>query len=170
MHSNMTAVLARKIASEFGYNVTEQDDAFLAGILHDVGILLLAGSYPDRYEQVLDTAAKTGKVLAEIEYAEFNKSHTEVGGYLMGLWGLPDPVVEAVFYHHNPMDAPAIGRDTILAVHLANALLHEQIHRNVQHPVSELNMKYLEELGLINNLPELRKLTLRMLEEHNHDQ
>jgi len=74
-HSLHTAIVARHIARAVRSN---SEDAFVAGMLHDVGVLVAAGE-PSRLS-----------------------SHAHLGAYLIGLWGLPHPVVEAVADHHGP--------------------------------------------------------------------
>ena len=102
-HSVSTAAAAHRIA------IAEQMDrdvvaaAFLAGMLHDIGKLVLAMGLPDQYAKVLKQAAN-GKAgdLQQIEMLELRASHTDVGAYLVGLWGLPNTIAEAIAYHEDP--------------------------------------------------------------------
>jgi HD-like signal output (HDOD) protein len=75
--------------------------------------------------------------------------HEEIGAYLLGLWGLPYAVVEAVAHHHTPSRVPHPHFDIVAAVHVANILAHEQTGDVVDgHPRQSLDMPYLETLGV----------------------
>ena len=134
-HSIATATAARAIAIHEKFAGIRADEAFLAGLLHDVGKIAIAArpALPDE---------------------ELN--HSEVGGYLLGLWGFPVSVVEAVACHHAPDLASGDGFGVAGAVHVANCLMHE-IHplREVAPPT--LEMGYLERCGVAERLPFWRK-------------
>jgi HD-like signal output (HDOD) protein/ActR/RegA family two-component response regulator len=78
----------------------ESGEAFAAGLLHDVGKLVLAMAMPDRYADVLRRAHDSGRPLYEVEKELLGATHAEAGAYLLALWGLPVPVVEAIAAHH----------------------------------------------------------------------
>jgi HD-like signal output (HDOD) protein len=100
-HSLATGVFARTIAKTDQRTKGIGDAAFLAGILHDLGKLLLACNLPEAYQAVLDSAAAEDKrALWQAENEVFGISHAEIGAYLMALWGLEDAVVEAIALHH----------------------------------------------------------------------
>jgi HD-like signal output (HDOD) protein len=121
-HALATARLARHIAR----GTPHADDAFVAAILHDVGELLLATRAPDAFVRTRAHAAERGVPAHEAEAALLGGvTHAEVGAYLLGLWGLPGTVVDAVAFHHRPACAGARGVDAVTAVHIADALAHE---------------------------------------------
>ena len=103
----------------------QRDDAFVAALLHDVGLLVLATQERDYLAMVLERARCEHRPLFEIEQEERGVTHAEVGGQLLGLWGLPDGIVEAVAYHHHPQTVPQPQLDAVAAVAIANALVHE---------------------------------------------
>ena len=118
-HSFLTASIAKSLLSDR----KQAEEAFLAGTLHDVGKLILATALPGRRATAASDEDKTGPVyLCEEELVRV--THPEVGGYLLGLWGLPAAVIEAVTCHHIP---PALERpfDVAGAVYVANVLAHE---------------------------------------------
>ncbi|NCB40103.1 MAG: response regulator [Erysipelotrichia bacterium] len=123
LHSSMTAQLSKEIATNFHAPVNVQEDAFLAGMLHDVGKLLLL-EHPRYYDKVLQAlSGMDEKDFSEAEYQVYGTSHAEIGAYLLGLWGLPDPVVEAVAYHHRPSRLKFESSIVLISSYLANALL-----------------------------------------------
>jgi putative nucleotidyltransferase with HDIG domain len=120
-HSLQTAACARRIAELAEVPVADADAAFMAGLFHDVGKAVLARQLPDEYLRALQQGKSSGDTLAA-EREVFETTHAEVGAYLLGIWGLIDPVVEAVAYHHRPaVGNAAEGFSPLLAVHLANA-------------------------------------------------
>ena len=115
--SYATAGLARAVARDTDL----VDDAFTAGLLHDLGRLLLAERIPGDYAGVLATMREPGGDLAEAERAALGVTHGDVGAALLGLWGLPDPVVEAVALHHDP-PSPGETLDVTAMLQLAVAI------------------------------------------------
>jgi putative nucleotidyltransferase with HDIG domain len=100
-HSVMVGRLARDIAFAEMADKEVAEEAMIAGILHDIGKLILL-KVPRQYKKVMDFIEKSGCDQVEAEYAVMKTSHAELGAYLLGLWGIPDIIVEAVAFHHNP--------------------------------------------------------------------
>jgi HD-like signal output (HDOD) protein/CheY-like chemotaxis protein len=159
-HSWMVGVLARRIAVAERCEAKLDDLCFLAGLLHDVGQLILASGLPVKYAGVLATARSSGKSIWEVEQAEFGASHAEVGGYLLGLWGLPNPVTEAVALHHRPGDATACAFSPVIAVHVANAFTHDQTGTHPEWPGNQINLACLTRLGLAERVETWRSVCL----------
>ena len=99
-HSIKTGAIAKKIADKESADKHLSDNAFMAGLLHDVGKLVLMANVPDKYKAVIETIKEQNITLNQAEQSVFGTSHAEVGAYLAGLWGLPDAIVEAVAFHH----------------------------------------------------------------------
>jgi putative nucleotidyltransferase with HDIG domain len=100
-HSLMVGRLARDIARTETDDKEVAEEALIAGILHDIGKLILL-KIPRQYNQVLDFIERTGCDLVEAEYTVMKTSHAELGAYLLGLWGISENIVESVAFHHNP--------------------------------------------------------------------
>ncbi len=100
-HSLRTSKLARDIARAEMADEKVVEVATIAGMLHDIGKLILL-KVPRQYNEVMEFVKTTGCDFAEAEYIVTKTSHAELGAYLLGLWGIPDNVVEAVAFHHNP--------------------------------------------------------------------
>jgi HD-like signal output (HDOD) protein len=140
------------------------DDAFVAGLLHRVGQLVLASRVPHRFAEVLDSSAKSGKCLLDAEHEVLGVSHAQVGAYLLGLWGLRQRVVEAVAYYPHPerLD-PVFGIPA--AVHVASILVKDPNAPIGAEPTDEMNAvpaDYLERLGVLEHLPEWRTMAAGM--------
>lgn len=96
-------------------------EAFTAGMLHDVGILVRATRQPEAFGDVLAEAKRTGRRIHDIERERDEVTHAEIGGYLLDLWGLPQSIVAAVTSHHDPAQLSHGRLDVAAAVYLANA-------------------------------------------------
>ncbi|MDB5312817.1 MAG: hypothetical protein JWO38_7019 [Gemmataceae bacterium] len=143
-HSRAVATLAGRIAhAEAGSGAAAE--ARLAGLLHDVGRLALASQQPESYKAVLGAAGRDGAQLIAAEREVLGATHAEVGAYLLGLWGLPPALVEAVALHHDPTRCPDSGFVPLVAVHAAEALL-------APDEGGPLSAEYLERLGLGDRL------------------
>ncbi len=100
-HSLRTGRLAADIARAEEADRKVVEAAMIAGMLHDIGKLILL-KMPRRYNEVMELIETTGCSFTEAEYTVMGASHSELGAYLLGLWGLPRDVVEVVAFHHNP--------------------------------------------------------------------
>ena len=101
-HSLDLAATAREIARKEGQDRAVQAECFTGGLLHDVGLLILASGFPEEYRQIVDLLNHEPLAIVEAERQVLGVHHGEVGGYLLGLWGLPMQVVDAVRLHHGP--------------------------------------------------------------------
>ena len=100
-HCLMVAALARHIATEEGGDRLTVNTAGVAGLLHDIGQLTLLSNVPELYQSMLRQAGGNENILLELEREQFGVGHPELGSYVLGLWSLPDAVVEAVALHHD---------------------------------------------------------------------
>ena len=101
-HSLKTGSIAKMIAKIEDFDACDIDHAFMAGLLHDMGKLLVAANFPDEYSEIVDQARQEGISFFDAEQKSYGVFHAEVGAYLLGLWGLPGDIVEAVAFHHMP--------------------------------------------------------------------
>jgi len=139
-HSRRVAALAGRIAAAEQAGDRTVRESALAGLFHDIGRLTLASQLPGPYREVLGRMGADGLTAADAERQVFGATHAEVGAYLLGLWGLPDALVEAVAWHHAPGDCPGSGFTALTAVHAADVLTHPD--------EGELDLVYLTRLGL----------------------
>ena len=160
-HSQQVGASARAIAKAEDAPRSVVDDAFVAGLLHDVGELVLASSMPEEFERAAAESIESG-FPAEMEI--FGTTHSEVGAYLLGLWGLPARVVEAISLHHLPGISPALEFSPLTAVHVAECLVAERAPAPSGNPVtSPIDMEYLAKIGLTDRLPTWRIAVDEML-------
>jgi HD-like signal output (HDOD) protein/ActR/RegA family two-component response regulator len=156
-HGLLVGTLASRIAAFENADPETVEHARVAGLLHDTGCLVLASSTPGAYSQVIALARSQGLPLAEAETQRLGVSHAAVGAYLLGLWGLPEAIVRAVAFHHTPGRCPGGGFDALAAVHVGDALAHELYASHVIGAPSALDAPYLDEAGLLGQLPAWRE-------------
>ncbi|MEW6250793.1 MAG: response regulator [Planctomycetota bacterium] len=152
-HSAETGAIARMIASALACDREVCDQALVAGLLHDAGKLILIANQTERYRQALRLAKERATPILVAEHEVLGTTHAEVGAYLLGLWGLPDPTVEAVAYHHRPRDCGVNAVAPLTAVHAADALQHAHEDMNRGQPPDPPDPQYLEQLGLAGEWP-----------------
>jgi len=167
-HSIATAGIAKKIAEAENRDKEVAEDSFIAGLLHDVGKLVLATVFTERYNEILDRVRKENRLVWEVEHEMLGTSHAEIGAYLMGLWGMPDRIIEAIAFHHAPYTPDKEFR-VLTAVHAANVIEHEQniIHEEYARPQSYVD--YLKTLGLLHQIPVWKAAALEFRKEEGED-
>ncbi len=104
----------------------EADDAFVAGLLHDVGMLVLDQFFPQQFAQIRKQAEANGIPLVAAESQVLGIHHGEIGGVLLASWRLPEAVVDAITWHHDPDRAAARNRTVAQMVHLADFICVNQ--------------------------------------------
>jgi HD-like signal output (HDOD) protein/CheY-like chemotaxis protein len=152
-HSFKTAMYAKAISTAQGADWADSkagDSAFTAGLLHDIGKLVLACSMPGKYQLVLLKLDSRGGDASSLEQEIFGCTHGQIGAYLMGLWGLPDMIVETVGWHHIPAQLRPIAFCPLLAVHAANRFQHGRAVPDEKDPDTR---KLLEDLNLLPQIP-----------------
>jgi len=145
-HSMLTAVCCKLIADHEGYRGHMKDDSFVAGMLHNIGRLIMASNDPERYQLANQESVEIGIAAAEEEV--FGVNHADLGGYLFALWGLPGSIVDAVEFHHDPSKSGQREVSTLTLVHAANAIVtrqHEEVRTSGSTRVDEA---YLDSVGL----------------------
>jgi HD-like signal output (HDOD) protein/CheY-like chemotaxis protein len=152
-HSLSTAIHASLIASMENQDRNVVGECFTAGLLHDIGKLVLVANLPEACGQAEKICLDHNIPIIDAERQVFKVSHAEVGGYLLGLWGLPITIVESALFHHRPSDCHMInGFSSLAAVHIANMAEREN-GGSLSQFTSHLEKPYLEKAGLWERLP-----------------
>jgi putative nucleotidyltransferase with HDIG domain len=145
-HSLDAAVAARTVALHEKLSPARAEEAFLAGMLHDVGKVVFAtrAGAPGH-----DPVAAVEEATAQME-----AHHAEVGAYLLGLWGFPNSIVEAVAFHHSPRLASGDGLTVPRLIHIADRLAHKREQQDAGAVERGLEPDLLETLGLVDHWSE----------------
>ena len=156
-HSVTVAAGARRLVDIRRGDTKMAEDAFAAGMVHDAGILVLAQNLTNDYAEVVRRARTGDAPLHVIERAVLGVDHQAVGAYVMNLWGLPSPVVEAVAFHHCPADCGDADFSALTAIHIADAWDIGEGPRRDHVPPAPLDEAYLERAGCADSLVEWRE-------------
>lgn len=160
-----TGALARVIAQAEQASPQMVDQAGTAGLLHEIGALILAGHATERYTEALALSNEHRLPLWGAEQQVFGNTHAEVGGYLLGLWGLSAPIVAAVAYHHAPSRHVESGFCPLTAVHVADHLQREF----ASSEPAQLDMAYLARIGLTERVPAWREAAAAWHKEQRYE-
>jgi len=144
-HSIACGVAAKIIAEAAGESHLES--YYIAGMLHDIGSLVIYKKFPDKATEVLERCRSHKENLLKVELEVFGASHAKVGCQLLKGWGLPGRIYEPVFCHHRPKeskDHPMLTR----IVHLADSIVDEIKLGSSGEPLANpVDPKIYEELG-----------------------
>ncbi len=151
-HSLTTALTAKRIAQLEHQSKEVVDESFTAGLLHDIGRLVLIANLPEQYAEAIARSKKDAISLVDAEQAVFGATHAETGGYLLGLWGLPIAIVEATVFHHHPRSCEGQGFTPLTAVHVANVLEPSRGMGHEPELLPQLDLGYLSKAGLLDHV------------------
>jgi putative nucleotidyltransferase with HDIG domain len=151
-HSLRTATAARKLARYENLSHELQDEAFVSGLLHDIGKLVLAANADADYQVVMDRSRREGTPVDQIEWEMFGATHAQIGAYLLGLWGLPEPVVSNVELHHSLDLNATSGFTPSAAIHIAQFL------ERSPNRISQLDTRFLKQSGVETRVSEWERV------------
>ena len=126
-HSVYTGLLARALAIRI--NVLHPERLFVSGLMHDIGSLVLYHQRPDAMRDILLVAEGDEEVLYQAELDTFSLNHATVAGYLMEQWQLPEELIDAVTWHHQPERAEKARMEAHI-LYLANHMVNESEQGN----------------------------------------
>lgn len=130
----------------------DRDIGFAGGLLHDIGHIVLALGMTEAYREIVLQARADGGAITVFEDARLGVDHAEIGACLLGLWGLPNAIIQVVNFHHRPSAAPPALREVCAAVHVADALSHDPTC------TTKLDEDELARAGVLERLAEWQRL------------
>ena len=163
-HSIAVACLAQRIAAAEKCAKNLVDESFTAGLLHEIGKLVLLAQMPREYGAILETLAEKPTTLSAAERERFGCTHADLGAYLMSIWGLPHPLIHAVAYHDRPAESVEKRFSSLTAVHGADAIVSSGNGALILQDV-QMDEEYLKDLGLSERPPVWRELYRQQLEQ-----
>jgi HD-like signal output (HDOD) protein len=158
-HCWETAFLAQHICQEKQLPRKMAEEAFLAGLLHETGRLILIDNFPDRFQAACDAARQSKSPLAPRLREVFQTGTPQITAYLLELWGMPTPVVEAIAAQEKPDGFPPGVFCIAAALYLANGVAN-CICPPDDWAVEEWNKPYLESIGCADDVAVWEKLPL----------
>lgn len=164
--SVLVAGLAREICRTVKASPVVTDQAFLAALLQDFGMLIFATHDPEGYQKVMQEATDLNQPLYAVEKMRMGVSHTEAGAYLLSLWNISPAVIETVLFHHFPASSKSDDFSALTAVHVADAILPNVTNVLGCQISSRLSYHYLERLGLEDKVNHWQQLASRYKFSH----
>lgn len=128
-----SSALSKKIMKELGGSKEQCDTASIAGMLNDLGRLVLFSSFTDSYSTVIKMSRENNRPIQNVEKEMIGVTHADIGAYLLGIWGLEKQIVEAIAFHHAPNLSLYREPSPILAVAAANTILNKQQGENEEY-------------------------------------
>ncbi len=168
-HSMTTATFAGAIAAHETGDKELEDNAFIGGLLHDIGKLLFFSHLLERYEQALTHAQEMPCSMHEAEQQTFGASHDDIGGYLTGLWGLPGTVVEAITFHHRLDSYPDPSFCPPLIVHAADCIYYQLCPAHCTGEPPLLNDPILQQAGMAGHVETWTEICRDILDRGGND-
>lgn len=151
-HSLRVATAARKLARYENLSENACEETFISGLLHDIGKLVLAANADADYQHVMERSRTEGTSVDQVEWEIFGATHAQVGAYLLGLWGLPEPVVSNVELHHSLEQVSHAGFTPAAAIHIAQFL------ERSPNRVAQLDTRFLKQIGVENRISEWQRV------------
>lgn len=145
------SILSANIAKNLFEDKHQSNDAYLAGMLHKIGSLLIITHFPKEYEIILKESQNSGKEMHVVEKDILGVSHAQVGAYLLDIWGIPYSVVEAVANYIEPFKVNHNELNILSATYIADQLALD-IHTD------KIDLQYLERLDVLKQLPQWREM------------
>jgi HD-like signal output (HDOD) protein len=150
-HCWETAALAQCYCQEYGLPRHERDEAFLAGLLHETGRLILLDNFPDQYQEACDAARKAGSPLGPQLRKVFQAAPCEIAAYLLDLWGMPRSVVTAVSLLDHPENQQSTQFTIATALYVGDQVGAREVPPD-QFPPEEWNAAYLRSVGCSDDI------------------
>ncbi len=157
-HSVSIGANALNIANRFGLDKLGAEASFTAGILHDIGKLVMLKYFPIELTEARRLADEKSISLYDAEKEIMGVDHAQIGAHLLSLWGLHYPVLEAVARHPKPVGLERPEINALTTVHIAHALDEDSSQGDSDKTSSALDIDYIERLGLADKLKFLRRL------------
>jgi len=150
---------AKFLATTFGLMRRLTDEALMAGMLHDVGKLVMLSHFQGELQESVRLSESESMSLHQAQKEILGCNDAEIGAHLLSLWGLPDSILEAVALHYSPSISPSPIMNVLTSVHLAFALDYDLINKIRDPELSVVDMDYLDKLNMSNQLDSLRNIS-----------
>ena len=162
-HSELVAIMCRQIAESEKMTDPEVEMCYMTGLLHDIGYLIIAENFPEKYQGLAEQFEKESLASVKEEIKLFGATHNGIGAYLLGLWNLDHAIIEAVAYHHEPMKAAAHEIGPLAILHVADAFAYG--FEDVESFKERVDFEYLAKADCFKKLPVWKQVCAAALEE-----
>ncbi len=158
-HCWETACLAQHLCREKKLPHDTGEEAFLAGLLHEVGRFILIDNFPEKFQAACDAARQSKVPLARRLREAFQASPSQISAYVLELWGMPSAVVNSISFLDNPENDPAPGFSLTSAFYVADRLASSSFPPD-SFPLEDWKTSYLQSVGCADDIPNWEKLLM----------
>lgn len=144
-HSYKTAFYAYNLAKNFKRKKDLLDDAYVGGILHDMGKIIFSEVHPHLLEKISGFCDERNIDRELFEDLSAGLNHAEIGGLIAEKWNFPPTLIEAIRYHHEPLSCDPAMKDVVYTVYLANSLVNIE---DGEISYDQLNTEVLRNYGI----------------------
>jgi HD-like signal output (HDOD) protein len=155
--------MARIIMKQEKADEISTEDACTAAMLRETGQLMLARNIPDEFQHAIELAKTRQISLADAEIEVLGATHNGIAAYLLGLWGLSTPMVEAVAFHLTPAVSGTHSFGPLTAIHVAKIFSQEIYPEPIPGPPAALDLDYLDRVGVKDRLDVWRAEIVKLL-------
>lgn len=164
--------IAKHVASHLTKNNIMASNAQLSGFLHNIGMVILSAVFPEQYHQLLEEYQKTNQHFLALEACQFGTNHTLVGAYLLQLWAIPMPIIQAQAYLYNPKYYLRLSNNfevtPLTCVHIAKAVEHYEF-KTRYYELSNYDEIYLKKINLDPSLDKYIEMSAPLIEKEKSD-
>lgn len=158
------AELARLIALSENQQEDRPDQAYLGGLLHNLGLLIFLSRGGDKLGNLLEQLSQTDAALPELETRVFGFTRSEAAAYVLSLWKIPPRIIEAILLQNNPNDSDYDGVNALTAVHVAACLLKPTKPQGYGRLFDmKIDQHYLQRIGKLDRLPDWQTLADKVI-------
>jgi len=156
--------LARLIALSENQQEDRPDQAYLGGLLHNMGLLIFLSRGGDKLKLLMDLVKNTETPVPELEMTIFGFTRSEAAAYVLSLWKIPPRIIEAILLQNTPNDTDYNGVSALTAVHAASCLLKPSVMSCCER-LFEMNLDtdYLQRINKLERLPDWQILADKVM-------
>jgi HD-like signal output (HDOD) protein/CheY-like chemotaxis protein len=158
------AELARLIALSENQQEDRPDQAYMGGLLHNMGLLIFLSRGGEKMQELIDQVKNTDIPVPELESAIFGFTRSEAAAYILSLWKIPPRIIEAILLQNSPNDSDYDGVNALTAVHAASCLLKPSVMRDCNRLFEmRLDQEYLRRIGKFECIADWQVLTDKVI-------
>lgn len=159
--------LARQIALSEDQQEDRPDQAYLGGLLHNMGLLIFLSRGGNKLNALMNQVKSTDVPVAELETAIFGFTRSEAAAYVLSLWKIPPRIIEAILLQNTPNTTAYNGISALTAVHAASCLLKPSVMSGCNRLFEmTLDTAYLQRINKLERLPDWQKLADKVMARH----
>ena len=161
------AELARLVSLSENQLEDRPDQAYLGGLLHNIGLLIFMSRGGDKLNRFMYAIKNSDRPIAELETAIFGFTRSEGAAYILSLWKIPPRIIEAILLQNTPNDTDYDSINALTAVHVASCLLKPSMMSGCDRLFNmTLDTTYLQRINKLDRLPDWRHMADKLLAQH----